>query len=30
MMVQEDLLLAKREKVLIDEGLLMPTWENSL
>ena len=30
MMVEEDLLLAKREKVLIDEGLLMPTWENSL
>ena len=30
MMVEEDMLLAKREKVLIDEGLLMPTWENSL
>ena len=30
MMVAEDMLLAKREKVLIDEGLLKPTWENSL
>ena len=30
MMVEEDLLLAKREKVLIDEVLLMPTWENPL
>jgi GDPmannose 4,6-dehydratase len=28
MMVKEDLLLAKREKVLMDEGLLKPTWEN--
>jgi GDPmannose 4,6-dehydratase len=28
MMVEEDLLLAKREKVLMDEGLLKPTWEN--
>tara|TARA_B100002019_G_scaffold15157_1_gene12046 strand:- start:789 stop:1817 length:1029 start_codon:yes stop_codon:yes gene_type:complete len=30
MMVEEDLLLAKREKVLISEGLLKPTWEHSL
>ena len=30
MMVQEDMLLARREKVLIDEGLLKPTWENAL
>ncbi len=30
MMVEEDLLLAKREKVLITEGLLKPTWEHSL
>jgi GDPmannose 4,6-dehydratase len=28
MMVEEDLLLAKREKVLMNEGLLKPTWEN--
>ena len=30
MMVEEDLLIAKREKVLISEGLLKPTWEHSL
>jgi len=30
MMVEEDLLLAKREKVLISECLLKPTWEHSL
>ena len=28
MMVEDDLLLAKREKVLMSEGLLKPTWEN--
>lgn len=28
MMVESDLLLAEKEKVLIDEGLLKPTWEN--
>jgi len=27
-MVEEDLLLAKREKVLIQEKLIYPTWEN--
>lgn len=29
MMVDSDLLLAKREKVLLDEGLIKPTWEAS-
>jgi len=29
-MVEEDIKLAKREKILIDEGLLKPTWENPL
>jgi len=28
MMVESDLKNAKREKVLFDEGLLVPTWEN--
>ena len=28
MMVDEDIKLAKREKVLIDEDLLKPTWEH--
>ena len=28
MMVESDLLLAEKEKVLIDKGLLKPTWEN--
>ena len=28
MMVDEDLTLANREKVLIDENLLKPTWQN--
>ena len=28
MMVEEDLRLANREKVLIDENLLKPTWQN--
>ena len=28
LMVDEDLKLANREKVLIDENLLKPTWEN--
>lgn len=28
MMVESDLLLAQKEKVLVDEGLLEPTWEN--
>ena len=27
MMVESDLLLAEREKVLIDNKLLQPTWE---
>ena len=27
-MVDEDMKLANREKVLIDENLLKPTWEN--
>ena len=27
MMVESDLELAKQEKVLIDKGLLKPTWE---
>ena len=30
LMVEEDIKLAKREKILIDEGLLKPTWENPL
>ena len=30
MMVKNDLELAKRERVLIDEGLLEPTWENPI
>jgi GDPmannose 4,6-dehydratase len=30
MMVENDLELAKREKILIDQGLLRPTWENSI
>jgi GDPmannose 4,6-dehydratase len=28
MMVESDLVLAEKEKVLIDKGLLKPTWEN--
>ena len=28
LMVQSDLKLAEREKVLIDNNLLKPTWEN--
>ena len=28
MMIESDLNLAKREKVLVAEGLLEPTWEN--
>jgi GDPmannose 4,6-dehydratase len=28
MMVESDLLLAKREQVLLKEGLLSPTWEH--
>jgi len=28
MMVDYDLDLAKRERVLIDENLIKPTWEN--
>ena len=27
-MVDEDLKLAKQEKLLLEEGLLKPTWEN--
>jgi hypothetical protein len=27
-MIDEDLKLANREKVLIDENLLKPTWQN--
>ena len=30
MMVEEDLKLAKREKVLMDENLMQPTWEHPL
>ena len=29
-MVQNDLELAEKEKVLIEKGLLKPTWENYL
>ena len=29
MMVESDIELAKREAVLIKEGLMKPTWENS-
>ena len=28
LMVDEDLILAEKEKVLIDKGLLEKTWEN--
>ena len=28
LMVKEDLVLAEREKVLIENNLLKPTWEN--
>jgi len=28
MMVESDMLLAKREQVLLKEGLLSPTWEH--
>ena len=28
-MVESDLILAEREKVLLEKGLLDPTWENS-
>ena len=28
MMVDSDINLAKREKVLLDENLIKPTWEN--
>ena len=28
MMVESDLELAKQEKVLIDQNLIEPTWEN--
>ena len=30
MMVESDLILAEKEKVLIDKGLMKPTWENSI
>jgi len=30
MMVESDLHLAEQEKVLLDQGLLKPTWENPL
>ncbi len=30
MMVESDLLLAEREKVLIEKNLMKPTWENSI
>jgi hypothetical protein len=29
MMIDHDLNLAKREKLLIEEGYLEPTWDNS-
>ena len=28
MMVENDLRLAKQEKVLLEQGLIDPTWEN--
>ncbi|MEK9793844.1 MAG: GDP-mannose 4,6-dehydratase, partial [Gammaproteobacteria bacterium] len=30
MMVESDLKLAEQEKVLVDKGLLKPTWENPI
>ena len=30
MMVESDLHLAEQEKVLLEQGLLKPTWENPL
>ena len=30
MMVKNDIELAKKEKILIEQGLIKPTWENSV
>ena len=29
-MVEQDILLAEKEKILIDKGYLKPTWEYSI
>ena len=30
MMVESDIKLAEQEKVLLDQGLIKPTWENPI